>query len=90
MPFALAAVYRSTCGAPFAKTVASFVPEAVRVRHSRTRATCGSSEPATMAPMSSARIVAARRRTGSGNGREAASLAQRISSCVFAPAWARA
>src|SRR3954471_16885298 len=43
-----------------------------------------------MAPMSSERMVAARRRTGSGSGFDTASAAQSISLRVLAAAWGRA
>src|SRR5438046_10509667 len=43
-----------------------------------------------MAPMSSERMIAARRRTGSGSGLPTASTAHSISLRVFAAAWARA
>src|SRR5688572_8094152 len=90
MPFALAAVYLSVLGAPRARTVASVVAEQVLRKAWCARATCVSSDPATIAPMSSERMIAARRRTGSGSGFDTASAAHWISLTVLAAACARA
>src|SRR6185312_4545732 len=76
-------------GAPLASTVASTLPDEVRSRPSRALATCVSSDPATIAPMSSERMIAARRRTGSGSGLLTAWAAHSMSFRVLAAAWER-